>query len=255
MPLARSTTTASSSRRPRPSPTASGPTYNAQSCRECHQNVVTGGASQVAEHRTGRLEDGAVLRIAGRLADPFARHASRASWSSWPSRTTSGPSGSRPTRSAPASSRPSPTARCSRSATPACSDARHRHHGARARSQQRRARRPFRLEEPARQPRVVRGRRLPERDGHHDAALPGGEHVERPRRRPALRHGRRSRRRRRRRRGVCRLHARDQGAAARTDHADVRGRRAALHAGRLRRLPRRRRSPRRGRARRSTAAR
>jgi CxxC motif-containing protein (DUF1111 family) len=30
-----------------------GPTYNAQSCRECHQNVVTGGASQVTEHRTG----------------------------------------------------------------------------------------------------------------------------------------------------------------------------------------------------------
>lgn len=30
-----------------------GPTYNAQSCRECHQNVVTGGASQIAEHRTG----------------------------------------------------------------------------------------------------------------------------------------------------------------------------------------------------------
>ena len=33
-----------------------GPTYNAQSCRECHQNVVTGGASQIAEHRTGRLD-------------------------------------------------------------------------------------------------------------------------------------------------------------------------------------------------------
>jgi CxxC motif-containing protein (DUF1111 family) len=33
-----------------------GPTFNAQSCSECHQNVVTGGASQVAEHRTGRLE-------------------------------------------------------------------------------------------------------------------------------------------------------------------------------------------------------
>ena len=33
-----------------------GPTYNAQACRECHQNIVTGGASQVAEHRTGRLE-------------------------------------------------------------------------------------------------------------------------------------------------------------------------------------------------------
>jgi len=33
-----------------------GPTYNAQSCRECHQNIVTGGASQIAEHRTGRLD-------------------------------------------------------------------------------------------------------------------------------------------------------------------------------------------------------
>jgi len=32
-----------------------GPTYNAQSCAECHQNVVTGGASQVTEHRTGHL--------------------------------------------------------------------------------------------------------------------------------------------------------------------------------------------------------
>src|SRR5262249_3914618 len=33
-----------------------GPTYNAQSCRECHQNVATGGASQIAEHRTGHLD-------------------------------------------------------------------------------------------------------------------------------------------------------------------------------------------------------
>ena len=32
-----------------------GPTYNGQSCRECHQNVVTGGASQIAEHRTVHL--------------------------------------------------------------------------------------------------------------------------------------------------------------------------------------------------------
>jgi CxxC motif-containing protein (DUF1111 family) len=30
-----------------------GPTYNAQSCVACHENVVTGGASQVTEHRTG----------------------------------------------------------------------------------------------------------------------------------------------------------------------------------------------------------
>ena len=34
-----------------------GPTYNAQSCRECHQNIVTGGASQIMEHRTGHTDD------------------------------------------------------------------------------------------------------------------------------------------------------------------------------------------------------
>jgi CxxC motif-containing protein (DUF1111 family) len=42
-----------------------GPTYNAQSCRECHQNIVTGGASQVAEHRTGHLLDGAFFESQG----------------------------------------------------------------------------------------------------------------------------------------------------------------------------------------------
>lgn len=31
-----------------------GPTFNAQSCRECHQNVVTGGSSQVTELRAGQ---------------------------------------------------------------------------------------------------------------------------------------------------------------------------------------------------------
>src|SRR5205085_2815648 len=35
-----------------------GPTYNAQSCRECHQNVATGGASQVTVLRTGRTANG-----------------------------------------------------------------------------------------------------------------------------------------------------------------------------------------------------
>ncbi len=33
-----------------------GPVYNADSCASCHQSVVTGGSSQVAEHRTGHLE-------------------------------------------------------------------------------------------------------------------------------------------------------------------------------------------------------
>ena len=42
-----------------------GPTYNAQSCRECHQNVVTGGASQIAEHRTGHMLNGGFFEAPG----------------------------------------------------------------------------------------------------------------------------------------------------------------------------------------------
>jgi CxxC motif-containing protein (DUF1111 family) len=58
-----------------------GPTYNAQSCRECHQNIVTGGASQIAEHRTGRLEllqfvesiGGSLIQSRSTHADIFER--------------------------------------------------------------------------------------------------------------------------------------------------------------------------------------
>jgi len=42
-----------------------GPTYNAQACRECHQNVVNGGASQVAEQRTGHLTGGTFFESLG----------------------------------------------------------------------------------------------------------------------------------------------------------------------------------------------
>src|SRR5438477_12339100 len=34
-----------------------GPMYNAQSCRECHQNPVSGGVSQVTELRAGHLDN------------------------------------------------------------------------------------------------------------------------------------------------------------------------------------------------------
>jgi CxxC motif-containing protein (DUF1111 family) len=52
-----------------------GPTYNAQSCRECHQNVATGGSSQVAEHRTGRLElNQFVESLGGSLIQSRATH-------------------------------------------------------------------------------------------------------------------------------------------------------------------------------------
>ncbi len=42
-----------------------GPTYNAQSCRECHQNMATGGASQIVEHRTGHMTDGMFFESQG----------------------------------------------------------------------------------------------------------------------------------------------------------------------------------------------
>ena len=73
---ARSTTTASSSRRSRSVADGLGPTYNAQSCRECHQNVVTGGASQIAEHRTGRLDasGGFFESLGGSLIHSRATH-------------------------------------------------------------------------------------------------------------------------------------------------------------------------------------
>lgn len=52
-----------------------GPTYNAQSCRECHQNVVTGGASQVTEHRTGHLSGGSFFEsLGGSLVQSRAIH-------------------------------------------------------------------------------------------------------------------------------------------------------------------------------------
>ena len=58
-----------------------GPTFNAQACRECHQNIVTGGASQIAEHRTGRMDllqfvesvGGSLIQSRSTNADIFER--------------------------------------------------------------------------------------------------------------------------------------------------------------------------------------
>ncbi len=41
-----------------------GPLYNAQSCRECHQDPVSGGASQVSELRVGHLDRAGHFQIA-----------------------------------------------------------------------------------------------------------------------------------------------------------------------------------------------
>ncbi len=52
-----------------------GPTYNAQGCRECHQNVVTGGASQISEVRSGRMtNDQFFASLGGTLIQSRATH-------------------------------------------------------------------------------------------------------------------------------------------------------------------------------------
>lgn len=52
-----------------------GPTYNGQSCRECHQNVVTGGASQITEKRIGRVRNGDFFEsLGGSLIQSRATH-------------------------------------------------------------------------------------------------------------------------------------------------------------------------------------
>ncbi len=52
-----------------------GPTYNAQGCVECHQNVVTGSAAQITEQRTGRETDGGFFEsLGGSLLHSRATH-------------------------------------------------------------------------------------------------------------------------------------------------------------------------------------
>jgi CxxC motif-containing protein (DUF1111 family) len=53
-----------------------GPTHNGTSCAECHQSVVTGGASQITEQRTGRLAGGEFDEsLGGSLIHSRATHA------------------------------------------------------------------------------------------------------------------------------------------------------------------------------------
>jgi CxxC motif-containing protein (DUF1111 family) len=54
-----------------------GPTYNMQSCRECHQNIVTGGASQVLVQRTGHTDENGMFfeSLGGSLIQSRATYA------------------------------------------------------------------------------------------------------------------------------------------------------------------------------------
>ena len=167
-----------------------GPIYNAQSCRECHQNPVSGAASQVSELRVGHIaphghfetpnipiahgteiitgrslvNDRAICpnsafpdkEIQERVPDtendphvsPFSESIGR--------RLRRGRCRSNPRRSFEATMQDlswqnlRPGSLC-----------------ARRRSTRTDGRRPFRLEGSARQPALLRWRRLPQRNGHH----------------------------------------------------------------------------------------
>ena len=140
-----------------------GPTYNAQSCRECHQNVVTGGASQITEQRTGHLTGGQFFDsqggslIASRATHPDAMELVAVQDNIRTFRISTNVARRR------FSSRRSPTPRCSGSGVAADSHARRhgRRSGSRGEPDHDRIGR-FGWKDPARQPPVVRGRCLSE---------------------------------------------------------------------------------------------
>ena len=156
-----------------------GPTYNAQSCRECHQNVVTGGASQIAEHRTGRM-DGQVFfeSLGGSLIQSRATHSSIVERVAFEDNISTFRISTNTLGAGFVEAIANSTLLAIRDRQPAAlrgtalevpvleADSFGAH-------------RAIWLEGPAREPRVVRGRRLPERDGHHDALVSRGEPVER----------------------------------------------------------------------------
>ena len=158
-----------------------GPTFNAQACRECHQNIVTGGASQVAEHRTGRLEllqfvesvGGSLIQSRSTNPEIFERVPFEDSVSTLRISTNLLGAGF---IEAIANS----TLAChSRPATRI--DTWHGAGSGGARGQQRAAHRALRLEEPAREHGVVRCGCLSERDGHHHAGPARRKHLAGPR--------------------------------------------------------------------------
>ena len=148
-----------------------GPVYNAQSCAECHQNPVAGGDQP--DHRAARRpfrRHRRLRRPSRRIADQRSRDRRRDPGARAAAATKCGLPHLAQHRSATASSRRSTTARSSPSSSTAqpAGDARPGHPRAGPRGAAGATRgRPLRLEEPAREPALVRGRRLPERDGHH----------------------------------------------------------------------------------------
>ncbi len=156
-----------------------GPTYNAQSCRECHQNVVTGGASQVAEHRTGRLAEGAFFEsLGGSLIQSRATHPDIVERVAFEDDIRTFRISTNTLGNGFVECIADATLLAIRDGQPAAMQ------GtalmvAGSGSGEQTASRSFRMEEPARQPRVILGGCLSERDGYHQPALPRREHLKR----------------------------------------------------------------------------
>ena len=153
-----------------------GPVYNALACVDCHQNPVVGGNSQVLEVRAGKFSRGVFTDHPGgslihsrainaaiqeRIADDQFVRTFRASPSllglgfveAIADQTLINIANVQPLQSGGRHSRPGDLRR-------------HR------RVSRRSTRWAIRLEESAGEPAVLLGRRLRERDGHHDTALP-----------------------------------------------------------------------------------
>ena len=154
-----------------------GPTFNAQACRECHQNIVTGGASQIAEHRTGRLEllqfvesvGGSLIQSRSTHPDIFENVPFEDSVSTFRISTNLLGTGF-------IEAIANDTLLAIRNAQPASIRGTGAGSGG-ARGEQRSAYRQIRTQESARQPGIVCGGRLSERDGHHHAGSSGGKHL------------------------------------------------------------------------------
>jgi len=184
-----------------------GPVFNAQSCAECHQNPVTGAISQVTELRAGHF-DGVnfVDHPGGSLINDRAIDASI-------QERVFGGNEVRTFRTSLNTVGDGFVEAIDSNTLVAI-----------ANGQPSSMRGQFievRLEEPAREPAVVLGRCVPERDGHHERAATDGEHLQRQLG-GRLRPGGRPRRRRPAgfpqwcgRTRLHELHAGDQGPTAR----------------------------------------
>ena len=208
-----------------------GPVYNAQSCGECHQSPVTGAGSQISELRAGHLDSSGnfVDAPGGSLINDRAIDASIQEHVPRRREHPHVPDVHQRARQRLRRGDQLEHARrdCQRAAR--AEQRRHQravHPGAGARSAGQHSSWPVRLEGSELEPAVVLGRRVPERNRHHQSAAAHREHVDGQLRR-GVRHGVRHNTVHRRlgrdlrrgsgpgHRGVRPLHAGDEGAAAR----------------------------------------